>query len=199
MERDYKIGPLIGRGHFGVVRTCFHRRTGAWPCVMRASSGLRCGPALSARPAADCRASVCGKDCGQVGDGLRCGARPGRRGEDIAQARSPEHRKGEALQHCSTAFARMPSQSPARQLADVYETPDVLKLVMELATGGEVFDRVLKKGRFTEVEAAVVARQMASALEHMHARGIAHRDLKPENVLYLDEKEDSIIKISDFG
>lgn len=54
---------------------------------------------------------------------------------------------------------------------------------MELLEGGELFDAIVEKGRFSEPEAIHVARSMLSAMKHMHERGIIHRDLKPENML----------------
>jgi len=70
---------------------------------------------------------------------------------------------------------------------------------MEICKGGEVFDRILSKGRFTESEARKVFIDMIHALNYCHANGVCHRDLKPENFLYLDQSEDSHIKIIDFG
>lgn len=76
---------------------------------------------------------------------------------------------------------------------------DTFALVMELATGGELFERIQTKGSFTEAEAATIIRQVLEALQHMHARNIAHRDLKPENVLFKDTSTDSQVKLIDFG
>lgn len=66
---------------------------------------------------------------------------------------------------------------------DVVEGPDHLYLVLELVTGGELFDRIVLKGTFREMEARHVFRQVASAIEYIHAQGVIHRDLKPENIL----------------
>ena len=66
-------------------------------------------------------------------------------------------------------------------LIDVVELPDARALVLELATGGEVFESICEKGCYSERDAALVAKQVALALKHLHSRGIAHRDLKPEN------------------
>ena len=75
----------------------------------------------------------------------------------------------------------------------------VLLLVMELMEGGELFDRVIKKGSLTEREASAVMRQVVEALSFCHRRSIAHRDLKPENLLYASEDEGALLKLSDFG
>ena len=56
-------------------------------------------------------------------------------------------------------------------------------LVTELLGGGDLFDRVVVRGRYPEPAARAVARQLARTLAHVHASGLVHRDLKPENVL----------------
>lgn len=85
------------------------------------------------------------------------------------------------------------------QLYDTYDEKQYMYLVMELVTGGELFDRIVEKGSFTERDASVLMRQVLEAVAFMHENGVVHRDLKPENLLYYDQKEDSKIMISDFG
>ena len=58
-----------------------------------------------------------------------------------------------------------------------------MMLVMELVTGGELFDRIVSKGSYTEADAAGVLLQLCDALNYMHEKKIVHRDLKPENIL----------------
>jgi len=72
-------------------------------------------------------------------------------------------------------------------------------LVMELCTGGELFDRIIKKGHFTESEARRIFTQIVKAIYYCHENDIVHRDLKPENFLLLDEGEDALLKVIDFG
>jgi serine/threonine protein kinase len=67
-----------------------------------------------------------------------------------------------------------------------YETGTHLLLVMERAHGGELFDRVVSHGAFTERDAATVMVGLLSALAHLHGHGVMHRDVKPENLLLLD-------------
>ncbi|KAA3678815.1 calcium/calmodulin-dependent protein kinase I [Paragonimus westermani] len=66
-------------------------------------------------------------------------------------------------------------------------------------TGGELFDRIVQKGSYTERDASSLIRQVLLATEYMHSRGVVHRDLKPENLLYYDQTEGSKIMVSDFG
>jgi serine/threonine protein kinase len=67
------------------------------------------------------------------------------------------------------------------QIKGVFETPSTLYLVLELATGGELFDRIVK-GAQPEPTACEIFYQMLLAIKYLHAQGIAHRDLKPENI-----------------
>ena len=89
------------------------------------------------------------------------------------------------------------------KLYEVYETDSKIYLIMELCTGGELFDRIVENTengiQFTEKQAANLFRQMMSAINYCHKNGIVHRDLKPENLLYLNKDENSPIKVIDFG
>uniref|UniRef100_A0A8C1MVG9 MAP/microtubule affinity-regulating kinase 3 n=1 Tax=Cyprinus carpio TaxID=7962 RepID=A0A8C1MVG9_CYPCA len=82
------------------------------------------------------------------------------------------------------------------QLFEVIETEKTLYLVMEYASGGEVFDYLVSHGRMKEKDARAKFRQIVSAVHYCHQKNIVHRDLKAENLL-LDA--DSNIKIADFG
>jgi calcium-dependent protein kinase len=85
------------------------------------------------------------------------------------------------------------------QLFDVYESSSDLFLVMELCSGGELFDRIKDQGAYTEKDASDVLRQMCEGIKYMHNNGIAHCDLKPDNFLFLNQTPNSPIKIIDFG
>ncbi|XP_074644865.1 calcium/calmodulin-dependent protein kinase type 1-like [Tubulanus polymorphus] len=85
------------------------------------------------------------------------------------------------------------------QLLDVYEDTSYVYLIMELVTGGELFDRIVRKGSYTEKDASSLCHQILEAVDYMHERGVVHRDLKPENLLYYSPEEESKIMISDFG
>ncbi|XP_069612402.1 probable myosin light chain kinase DDB_G0271550 [Ranitomeya imitator] len=84
-------------------------------------------------------------------------------------------------------------------LEDIYESSSHFYLVMQLVSGGELFDRILERGVYTEKDASNVIRQVLSAVKYLHDNGIVHRDLKPENLLYLTPDENAKIMITDFG
>nr|AFK37664.1 unknown [Lotus japonicus] len=84
-------------------------------------------------------------------------------------------------------------------LYDVCEDSNGVHLVLELCSGGELFDRIVAQDKYAETEAAAVVRQIAAGLEAVHKADIVHRDLEPENCLFLDSRKDSPLKIMDFG
>ncbi|KAG0219165.1 kinase-like domain-containing protein [Mortierella sp. GBAus27b] len=84
-------------------------------------------------------------------------------------------------------------------LLELFETEEAVFLVTDLAEGGELFDQLLKKGFYTEGDAARLINQMLQGVEYLHNAGIVHRDLKPENLLFADKTENSRLMITDFG
>ncbi|NXO02902.1 KCC1G kinase, partial [Rhinopomastus cyanomelas] len=84
-------------------------------------------------------------------------------------------------------------------LEDIYESTTHFYLVMQLVSGGELFDRILERGVYTEKDASGVIHQVLTAVKYLHENGIVHRDLKPENLLYLTPEDNSKIMITDFG
>mmetsp|Transcript_36388 Transcript_36388/g.95943 ORF Transcript_36388/g.95943 Transcript_36388/m.95943 type:complete len:325 (-) Transcript_36388:300-1274(-) len=82
---------------------------------------------------------------------------------------------------------------------EAFETDDRMYLFLELMTGGELFDRIVDMGHFTEAQAKDVTFKLLSALDYMHKQGVAHRDLKPENMLMTSKDKDAEVKITDFG
>ncbi|XP_051152566.1 calcium-dependent protein kinase 26-like isoform X2 [Andrographis paniculata] len=80
-----------------------------------------------------------------------------------------------------------------------YEDAVAVHVVMELCGGGELFDRIVKRGHYSEKKAAELARTIVGVVETCHSLGVMHRDLKPENFLFVGDEEDSSIKAIDFG
>lgn len=80
-----------------------------------------------------------------------------------------------------------------------YEDRSNLHLVMELCSGGELFDRITAKGSYSEKEAARIGRQVLNVVHVCHFLGVMHRDLKPENFLLVSREEDAPLKATDFG
>jgi calcium/calmodulin-dependent protein kinase I len=85
------------------------------------------------------------------------------------------------------------------RLYDWFEDLTNYFVVTEFMGGGELFDRIVKREYYSEEDAQKVVRTIVSVLKYLHERNIVHRDLKPENILLLSQKDDSSIKIADFG
>ena len=86
------------------------------------------------------------------------------------------------------------------KLEAVYETSTQYLLVLQLITGGELFEQIVEITHYSEADASRIVRQILEGVDHMHKNLIVHRDLKPENLL-LSSKEDPNAKvlITDFG
>ncbi|KAL4611436.1 hypothetical protein ACB098_08G101300 [Castanea mollissima] len=85
------------------------------------------------------------------------------------------------------------------ELKGAYEDKHNVHLVMELCAGGELFDRIIAKGHYTERAAASLLRTIVQIVHTCHCMGVIHRDLKPENFLLLNKDENSPLKATDFG
>ncbi|VDP78604.1 unnamed protein product [Echinostoma caproni] len=82
------------------------------------------------------------------------------------------------------------------RLLEIIDTEKIMYMVLEYASGGELYEYLFKKGRMTEAVARQTFRQILSAVQYCHQKQIIHRDLKTENLL-LDENFN--IKLGDFG
>ncbi|KAJ3314531.1 hypothetical protein HDV04_006070 [Boothiomyces sp. JEL0838] len=85
------------------------------------------------------------------------------------------------------------------KLYEMYEFDGKIYLIMELVTGGELFDLIVGRGCFPEKETAEFVKKILLAINYLHDNGIVHRDLKPENLLLSEKSNRAEIKISDFG
>lgn len=85
------------------------------------------------------------------------------------------------------------------RLQDVIDTPEKIYIVMELAEGGELFDRLASNRRLPESTVKFYFYQLALAVQYLHRKNITHRDIKPENVLLGSDEEFTRIKLTDFG
>ncbi|KAF3455791.1 hypothetical protein FNV43_RR00433 [Rhamnella rubrinervis] len=82
---------------------------------------------------------------------------------------------------------------------EAYEDKEKIYLVMELCEGGELFDRIVSRGHYTERAAANMTKTILEVCKICHKHGVIHRDLKPENFLFKDKSEGSQLKAIDFG
>ena len=82
---------------------------------------------------------------------------------------------------------------------EAVQTDTQVFLFLELMHGGELFDKIVEMGSFTESMAADVSYKCLDALNYMHSKGFVHRDLKPENMLLAKKDDLSQVKLTDFG
>ncbi|KAK6153366.1 hypothetical protein DH2020_013005 [Rehmannia glutinosa] len=96
-------------------------------------------------------------------------------------------------------MSSLPEHLNIVKLRATYEDDEAVHLVMELCEGGELFDRIVARGHYSERAAAAVAKTIAEVVRMCHQHGVMHRDLKPENFLFANKKENSALKVIDFG
>jgi len=85
------------------------------------------------------------------------------------------------------------------RLFEVYQDHKRYFIITELCTGGELFDQIIKRPYYSERDAAIIMKQVLSAVSYCHDLNIVHRDLKPENLLLDSDGPGAIIKVIDFG
>ena len=85
------------------------------------------------------------------------------------------------------------------ELLAAYEDRRSVNFIMELCEGGELFDRIISRGHYSERGAVALFREIATIVHYCHSMGVMHRDLKPENFLFQNKTEDSPLKVTDFG
>lgn len=98
------------------------------------------------------------------------------------------------------AIMRMLSDHPNTvKLIEVFEDKESYHLVMELCSGGELFDQIIAKGHFSEKDGADKMKCLLDFIAYAHSKNIIHRDLKPENILLTDKTPTGVLKVIDFG
>eukprot|EP00066_Takifugu_rubripes_P004704 XP_003968225.1 PREDICTED: serine/threonine-protein kinase H1-like [Takifugu rubripes] len=107
----------------------------------------------------------------------------------------------EAREVCASELAVLQrvNHSNVIQMIEVFQFPQRVYMVLELATGGELLDRVISRGHFTERDATRALQMVLAGLGYLHSLGITHRDLKPDNLLYYHPGADSRLLVTDFG
>ncbi|KAK2639708.1 hypothetical protein Ddye_027503 [Dipteronia dyeriana] len=93
----------------------------------------------------------------------------------------------------------MSGQPNIVEFKGAYEDRQSVHLVMELCAGGELFDRIIAKGHYSERAAASICRSIVNVVHICHFMGVMHRDLKPENFLLSSKDENALLKATDFG
>ena len=84
------------------------------------------------------------------------------------------------------------------KMVDCFEDSDYFYIVMEIAKGGDLFERIVSKGWLRDKEAVNIFAQILTAVSHMHNRNIMHCDIKPENILLMSPSGNDV-KLCDFG
>jgi len=85
-------------------------------------------------------------------------------------------------------------------LRAIFDTEEILFIVMDLMKGGELYEEIVKRKSFSEKDASSIMQQLFSALDYLHAKGIVHRDLKLENLLLVKDNDPNLtLKLADFG
>ncbi|KAM0003007.1 putative protein kinase CAMK-CDPK family [Helianthus debilis subsp. tardiflorus] len=96
-------------------------------------------------------------------------------------------------------MSTLPEHLNIVKLRATYEDHEAVHLVMELCEGGELFDRIVARGNYSERAVAGIAKTVAEVVRMCHENGVIHQDLKPENFLFANKKENSALKAIDFG
>ncbi|KAG2567985.1 hypothetical protein PVAP13_7NG283100 [Panicum virgatum] len=170
----------------------------------RASSGREVGPVLQ-RPMVDVRTLFHLErklGSGQFGTTYLCTERAtGLKYacKSVSKRKLVRRADVEDMRREITILQHLSGQPNVAEFKGAFEDADAVHLVMELCTGGELFDRITAKGSYSERQAAAVCRDVLTVVHVCHFMGVMHRDLKPENFLLASPADDAPLKAIDFG
>jgi len=101
--------------------------------------------------------------------------------------------------HAEIAAMRKLDHPHICRVHDVFFANRKVHMIIDLCQGGELWQRVVNRSQMNEALAAVLCKQMLSAVRYMHSSGVCHRDLKPQNWLFVNRDPDAPLKLVDFG
>nr|CAB3485410.1 unnamed protein product [Digitaria exilis] len=176
---------------------------GAWSMVRRTPSG-EVGPVLQ-RPMVDVRSLFHLErklGSGQFGTTYLCTERAtGLKYacKSVSKRKLVRRADVEDMRREITILQHLSGQPNVAEFKGAFEDAENVHVVMELCTGGELFDRITAKGSYSERQAAAVCRDILTVVHVCHFMGVMHRDLKPENFLLASPADDAPLKAIDFG
>ena len=174
VQEDYDIRDVLGSGTMGEVRRAIHRRTGQAVAIK----------VIPIKRTKNGHNTATNKNCNDSKNTMMIST-------TTTMEIEMEALILQKLQHPYIV-----------KLMDVYMCPTAVYLVMELVQGGDLFDRIIQKGNYTEIDTRRVMRRLLAAVHYLHESsgyGIVHRDLKPENILLTSHASDIDVKLTDFG
>jgi calcium-dependent protein kinase len=197
--RRYVLGRELGRGEFGVTRRCKDAATGeALACkTIRRHRRPRGGGGGVAR-------RLAGAGAGNGGPGPQGGHQANAQDAAAAAAHAADVQREVAIMRRMSsrggaAVVRLREACCEDSASGGGGGGGAVHLVMELCEGGELFDRIVARGHYSERAAAGVFGTIVDVVRLCHSNGVIHRDLKPENFLFANKSEDSPLKVIDFG
>ncbi|CAI5473377.1 unnamed protein product [Closterium sp. Yama58-4] len=180
LEARFEVGEELGRGHFGVVRACRERGSGATFACKTISKELLQGSRAMEELRAEALTPLLLQQMAEEEEDERA-----RDGEEVETVNSVNPVNSSSSSSSSSSTGRSPWEGLVR-LHSVYEDNSGVHLVMDHCSGGDLFDlvdRYAESAGMPEQLAAAVVGQLAATLAWMHSVGVVHRDLKPENIL----------------
>jgi len=123
-------------------------------------------------------------------------------GENFAvkiMTKEPENARKKEIIDIEIEILKRVNHPHVVKLFDLFETETEYFLVLQLITGGELFDRIVELVHYSEKDASEIVKKIVLGIQHLHHKQIVHRDLKPENLLLTTKDPDANVLITDFG